>query len=285
MPTNDGQWTNSSTYVIISTYTSLLATIFCRNPDLELRNISFRRRRPLIAEIDLLISLQETDIEIKRCRAEVAALPTRRETIEQNFAASVKEFLTLKAELDTASTERRRLEEDVAEEQAKHEKFKNDLMKATNEKQYTTAVREIDATKKTVSTLETEILKLMEKIEKLEAQVNERSPVIEAKRAEVDKQITEMVAAVEADQQKLTSLTAQRQELIAQLTPGTRATYERVARLKSGVALAEARNYSCTACRMTIRPQAFNEIRRGDSIYECENCGRILFFKTEATAT
>ena len=50
-------------------------------------------------------------------------------------------------------------------------------------------------------------------------------------------------------------------------------------------ALAEARNYSCTACRMTIRPQAFNNIRRGESIYECENCGRILFFKAEASAS
>lgn len=239
----------------------------------------------MIAELGLLISLQETDIEIKRCNAEVAALPARRAAIEQSFAASVKEFLELKSELDTASAERRSLETTVAEEQAKHEKFKTDLMKATNEKQYATAVREIDATKKTISTLETEILKLMEKIEKLDAQVSERSPEIEAKRSEVDSQIAALTTSVEADQQKLTTLTAERDKLIAQLTPGTRATYERVARLKSGVALAEARNYSCTACRMTIRPQAFNDIRRGESIYECENCGRILFFKADANAS
>lgn len=235
----------------------------------------------MIAELGLLISLQETDIEIKRCNAEVASLPTRREAIEQGFAVSAKEFLDLKTEFDTAMAERRQLEADVAEEQAKMEKFKADLMKATNEKQYTTAVREIDATKKTISTLETEIIKLMEKTEKLEAQVNERSPEIEAKRAEVDSQIAAITSSVEADRQKLVTLTEERARLIAQLTPATRATYERVARLKSGVALAEARDYSCTACRMTIRPQAFNDIRRGENIYECENCGRILFFKLE----
>lgn len=238
----------------------------------------------MIAELGLLISLQETDTEIKRCQSEVAALPARRAAIEENFAASVQEFLTLKAELDEASAERRHLETDVAAEQAKHEKFKNDLMKATNEKQYTTAVREVDATKKTISTLETEILKLMEKIEKLEAQVNERSPEIEAKRAEVDQQMAAMTAAVKADEEKLAGLTQHRATLIGQLTPGTRATYERVARLKSGLALAEARDYSCTACRISIRPQAFNDIRRGEKIYECENCGRILYFKIEATA-
>ena len=245
---------------------------------------SFLRRTPLIAELGLLISLQETDIEIKRCNAEVLSLPARRQAIEQGFEASAKEFLALKTELDTATAERRSLETVVAEEQAKHDKFKADLMKATNEKQYATAVREIDATKKTISTLETEILKLMEKTEKLAAQVNELSPAIEAKRVEVNSQITALTTSVEADRQKLTTLIVERDKLIAQLSPTTRETYERVARLKSGVALAEARNYACTACRMTIRPQAFNNIRRGESIYECENCGRILFFKAEASA-
>ena len=236
----------------------------------------------MISELGLLISLQETDTEIKRCNAEVASLPIRRATIEENFAVSAQEFLTLKANFDEAAAERRRLEADVAVEQAKHEKFKDDLGKTTNKKQYETAVREVDATKKTISTLETEILKLMEKLEKLEVQVNERSPEIEVKRAEVNKQIRAMTASVKADKEKLGTLTTERATLIEQLSPGTRATYERVARLKSGLALAEARNYSCTACRIAIRPQAFNNIRRGEEIFECENCGRILFFKVDA---
>jgi hypothetical protein len=143
----------------------------------------------------------------------------------------------------------------------------------------------VDATKKIISTMETEILKLMEKIEKLEAQINERAPEIETKRAAVDNELATLTAEAEANAQKLTTLTAARDQLIGQLAPGTRATYERVARLKSGLALAEARDYSCTACRMTIRPQAFNDIRRGDQIIECESCGRILYFKVEITAS
>lgn len=238
----------------------------------------------MIAELGLLISLQETDTEIKRCNSEIASLPARRAAIEEGFAASAQEFLTLKAEFDEASAERRRLEADVAAEQTKHEKFKDDLNKTTNKKQYETAVREVDATKKTISTLETEILKLMEKIEKLEVQVNERSPEIETKCAAVNKQIRAMTASVKTDKEKLATMTAERVRLIEQLSPGTRATYERVARLKSGLALAEARDYSCTACRIAIRPQAFNNIRRGDQIFECENCGRILFFKVDAAS-
>lgn len=236
----------------------------------------------MIAELSQLIALQETDVEIKRCNIEISALPGRQAEIEQNFAVSAKEFLALKTEFETSTAERLRLETEVAAENAKHEKFKADLMKATNEREYTTAVREIDATRKVISTLETELLKMMEKVEKLEVQVNERSPEIEASRAVVDKQIKVINKAVKADQEKLATMHAERLQLLAQLSPPTRATYERVARLKSGLALSLARNYSCTACRMTIRPQVFNELRRGEKIIECENCGRILYYKADA---
>ncbi len=238
----------------------------------------------MIAELSLLVSLQETDIEIKRCNSEAASLPTRKSSIERKFEASAKEFLSLKSEFESATAEKIRLETDIASETTKHEKFKADLMKATNEREYTTAVREVDSTKKVIGTLETELLKVMEKVEKLEAEVNEKSPEIEIKRTEVDNHLSALAAVVEADQNKIAILVAERERLVTQLSVETRSTYERVARLKSGLVLSEARNYACSACRMTMRPQAFSEIKRGDKIHECENCGRILYYKSEVSA-
>ena len=152
-------------------------------------------------------------------------------------------------------------------------------MKATNEREYTTAVREIDVARKAISALETEILKLMESIEKLDAQVAERAPEMESRRVEVDRQLKEWIASAEANQQRLDALRAERAAKMQALGPEARATYERLSRMRSGFALAEARDYSCMACRMKIRPQDFADIRRGDSIITCESCGRILYFK------
>ena len=47
------------------------------------------------------------------------------------------------------------------------------------------------------------------------------------------------------------------------------------------VAVAEARNRSCTACFMSLRPQVMAEIRRGEEVLTCDNCGRILYFVAE----
>ena len=96
-----------------------------------------------------------------------------------------------------------RLEADLITEQQKHEKFKADLMRATNEREYTTAVREIDVTKRAISTFETELLKLMEKIEQLDVGVKERTPELERRRAEFDRQLDEIATSMQKGQQRL----------------------------------------------------------------------------------
>jgi predicted nucleic acid-binding Zn-ribbon protein len=236
-------------------------------------------------ELSRLISLQEIDVEIKQLKDEIAMLPVRRQELERDFSGSVKEYFDLKEQLETAQNERRHFESELEIEQEKHQKFKNDLMKATNEREYTTAVREIDVARKAISSLETEILKLMEKTEKLEAKIKERTPEIESRRIQVDRQLAEWSAAAATNQQRLDELIALRLPALEALSPRARATYERLSKMRSGFALAEARDYSCLACRMKIRPQVFNDIRRGETIITCESCGRILYFKVESVTT
>ena len=235
-------------------------------------------------ELSQLLSLQEADLEIKRMAEEIALLPARQQMIEAQFAESVKEHSDLKAEHDSALIARIRLEADLSSEQQKSEKFRADLMKARNEKEYATAVREIDASKKAISTFETDLIKLMEKIETLEAALKERSPEIEIRRNELDRQLDEITASVAASQTRLSELQQDRQSMYDTLSMDVRAIYDRVSRLRGGVVLAEAKDYSCQACRMKIRPQVFNDIRRGDTIIPCENCGRVLFFRMTAGA-
>ncbi len=232
-------------------------------------------------DLSQLILLQNLDVEIKQLQEEIAALPLRQAELEQQFAASVAEYLTIKEELDEAQARKRELEDELEVEQQKHQKFKNDLMKATNEKEYTTAVREIDVTRKAISNMETETLKLMERIEQLEARVNEKTPEMEVRRQQVDKLLSELRATVISDQARVEELMQQRPSMVKDLSEDARSNYDRLSRMRSGLALAQARDYSCQACRMSIRPQVFNDIRRSETIIMCENCGRILYYPAE----
>ncbi|CAN5205567.1 hypothetical protein BH18ACI2_BH18ACI2_18180 [soil metagenome] len=66
---------------------------------------------------------------------------------------------------------------------------------------------------------------------------------------------------------------------MAELPKPMGALYNRIStRIRDGIAVAEARNSSCTACFMTLRPQVMSEIRRGEEIIICDNCNRILYY-------
>ena len=76
----------------------------------------------------------------------------------------------------------------------------------------------------------------------------------------------------------------ERERLFSTLPPGLKGTYQRiVSRIRDGVAVAEARNGSCSACFIALRPQVMAQIRRGDEIVICDNCNRILYYRSSST--
>jgi predicted nucleic acid-binding Zn-ribbon protein len=56
------------------------------------------------------------------------------------------------------------------------------------------------------------------------------------------------------------------------------ALFERIATHRRGIGLSEARDGTCMQCHVRLRPQVFNEVRRNDSLHQCDSCSRILYY-------
>jgi len=234
-------------------------------------------------ELSKLIELQELDLEMQRVADRLAGIPAERSQVESNFNQYAVEFLALKNRYEQTLEDRKRLDAELTETQQNHEKYKQDLMRVRNEKEYITALREIDATRKHTSTLETEILKAMEELEKLEAEVTLQAPDIEKKRAEVDRDLAALDSEAIAGEQRLQSVGERRSQLAGVIPPKLLDMYDRVARGRRGQALSEVRNSTCTACRMRVRPKVFSDVRRGEQLITCDNCSRILFYRPDTS--
>src|SRR4030095_12153606 len=75
-----------------------------------------------------------------------------------------------------------------------------------------------------------------------------------------------------------------RKKLSGQIPKHLFVTYERMSRLGRGQALAEGRNNgNCAAGRGGGRPKIFSDVRKGDQLIICENCGRILYYRDQNT--
>jgi predicted nucleic acid-binding Zn-ribbon protein len=231
------------------------------------------------AELSQLIELQELDTEIQRVTDRLARIPVEREQVESEFNQYAAEFLALKSKYEQTLEERKQLESELTSTQHHHEKYKQDLMRVRNTKEYETALREIDATKKQIGVLETEILRRMEEVERLDAELAVSAPDVERKRAEADLALQSLDQEREQSEHQLAAFAASREQLASRVPRQLFATYDRMARLRRGQALAELRDGICLACRMKVRPKVFSDVRKGDQMITCENCGRILYYR------
>jgi predicted nucleic acid-binding Zn-ribbon protein len=90
---------------------------------------------------------------------------------------------------------------------------------------------------------------------------------------------------VKAQQHQLEEARANRERLLKQLPKNWSSLYNRIsARIRDGVAVAEAKNGACTACYMALRPQVMSDVRRGDEVITCDNCNRILYYAPQKAA-
>jgi len=235
------------------------------------------------AELEQLIALQNTDINIRRLQSDIEAIPQRRAEIEKEFDQRAFEIRALETKRDEARSERVRLEAEVEETRAHAARADRNLMSAQNEHEYTAAIREADAARKHISQLETQILEKMETIEQAEGVLKEREPEVVKLRAEMEERVRAFEEQTRTQTEELAARRAERERLLAALPKQMSALYNRIsARIRDGIAVAEARNGSCTACFMALRPQVMAEVRRGDEVIICDNCNRILYYLPEA---
>lgn len=240
------------------------------------------------ADLQQLIELQQTDNEIKNLEAEINNIPERRAAIEQEFEQRAFAFREQENKRDAAQSLRAAREAEVAALREHLARAERNLMKSQTGDEYTAAIREADAARKQISTLETNILEGMDEIEKAESELATHAPQVERLRAETDARLQAFEAETNTQAARLAEARRRKEELISTVGKQTLSTYTRIAsRIGNGRALAEARASACTACGMRLRPQMMVEVKRGDEIIMCENCSRILYYvpiEQQATA-
>jgi len=237
------------------------------------------------AELQQLVALQKLDTSIRKLQAELEAIPERRAEIESEFDQRAFEIRALETRRDEARHARTRLETEVGEQRQRVERADRNLMSSKKPDEYTAAIREADAARKQIATLETQILEQMEALESAEAALTERAAEVASLNTDRAARLESFDEETRQQADRLATSRAERERLVAALPKAMGAQYVRiVARIRDGIAVAEARNGACMACFMALRPQAMAQVRRGDEIITCENCNRILYYAPSDSA-
>ncbi len=229
-------------------------------------------------ELASLEELQTLDSGTLEHRNELGAIPENLEAMRGDVT-HVGEILDREKER-LAEAEQWRLdrEKGISSQNELLIKSKAKLQVARNEKENQAAQREIDTIRKTIQEREEETLKVMEAIDQYRVAIDKHTSEfkeLEKQLADSEGEAKARMAEIETEIRKTE---ARRAEIVGRIPEKTMRLYDRIQK-RLGQAVVEAVDGSCTGCHIGILAQMYNELQRGDKLYQCPNCFRILIYK------
>lgn len=228
-----------------------------------------------------LIRYQELSLEAARIKARLEEFPRQLDAIDAALQSATGSLATAKTAVADRAKEKRKLEADLQDLEAKLGKYNGQLMQVKTNEEYKAMQHEIAGVKEKINAVEEKILVLMEAAEDDDRRVKDEERVLVERRreAEASKEIVRKEqAAIEAEAARVA---ASRDEARGALTPDVLDMFDRIAGGREGKGIARARDERCQECKVRIRPAIYQEIRHNDRIIQCDSCRRILYYIPE----
>jgi predicted nucleic acid-binding Zn-ribbon protein len=235
------------------------------------------------ADLERVIALQQLDSKTGAARKALAEAPDREKAFDTRIDNAKQAIADAKAKLAANQDARRGIEKEVAVHQGRLSKYRDQAMAVKTNQEYHAIQHEIAHAQGEIKKYEDQILELMVEADELTAALKAAETKLAAEQKTIDADRRKAQAEDAETQKALDALSTERAALVAQLDKRVLAIYDTGFARRQGIAVAEARDGICTICHVRLRPQMFNDVRRNDSIVQCDSCQRILYFVPATT--
>lgn len=236
-------------------------------------------------DLTRLIRLQQLESAADEARRKIADHPARTHALDARLQTARDVVSGIKARLTAAADKRRAEEKDVASVQTRLAKYKDQLLEVKTNREYTAMLHEIETAQNDIRTREDRILEIMMETDELNATMKKAEAELTIAEKEIAAERAVLETEMTALQAEIGRTTAEREKVVADMDRRVLSIFETTAKGRKGVAVAEAKDGLCTICHVRLRPQVFNEVRKNESIIQCDSCRRILYFAGSSEAS
>jgi predicted nucleic acid-binding Zn-ribbon protein len=229
------------------------------------------------ADLKHLIRLQTVDLSIQGIRSRIDEFPGISKALDQKLRDATESLDAAREKAKGNQATRKKLEAEVGVLEAKISKYREQMMSVKTNEEYKAFQKEIEHTQTSIRRVEDDILNLMMEAESSQTEIKSAESRLKEDQQLVNAERKVLEAENQKDVSALESYVKERREIESSVSPDLLSRYERVRKFRGGIGVAAAKDYVCDVCKVRIRPQIFQEIRKNDQIIACDACQRILY--------
>jgi predicted nucleic acid-binding Zn-ribbon protein len=233
-------------------------------------------------EMEMLLKLQSVDYDLGELERSKDYLPEMINNLEGEIEDTQKALQESEHELNEENLRHNRLDLELATLNQELAKFQKQMMVIKTNKEYDALTNEIANRKVRISDIEEEILKILTHMDDLKEKIKEYKEKLGQIEKTNSEQLTHLKEELNSIEDKIKIKEGDRKNITVRIDRRLLATYERVKRGRGNTVVVGIKKRACGACYKGIPPQLIQEIRKGETIYTCDNCGRILIWTDES---
>lgn len=230
----------------------------------------------MIDRLKTLYELQSIDDQLDQLEELRGDLPLTVNDLSARIKEKQDQIDAMEKEKNNSVEKRKTNDEEVEKLTENLKKFKAQLYKVRNNKEYDALTKEIDHSEETIDKLINENSALEELMEKLKIQIQELKPAVDELNEELKEKEAELKKIIKSNEREEVKLREEREKVVVHVKKNDLNTYMRIRKAKGGKAVVVVERSACSGCHNVVPPQRQIEIRQSKRIFNCESCGRIL---------
>lgn len=228
-------------------------------------------------ELRALAKLAKMDMAAKEFDEELRSLPARIEEMKGDVQTLEMLLSQERAQVDEATRLKAERTSELQERNEALSRAKAKAGRARSLREADAAEREIEANRRAMTQLREDIAKLDATIEAKSASLGERESQFEEARTMFATEEAQAKARLEVVEKERGKVTQGREELLAALPKRIAKRYEKLrSRGSKFLTVAIIETGACISCQMSLPPQLFIEVQRGEDFHSCPQCHALL---------